>query len=315
MARRTCFLLAPYFIPTVYSTALVRSMSHLASTNRDDLAWLYSRVVCHLVVAALPLALCGLVGLARPPSDLYGEPYGDADTTLALLLLERCLHVSSMDRLDDRLCGRGRTPDRGDRRCLIHAQCHANLFAIPAWGIEGAAAVNVATEALTVALLLFVLRVGREARLVRSCEQAADGGRACGLDRVRVGWRATCGSADAGGAVYVAALLLLRTFDAHDDDFLRSRAAQVWAQVDVGANEGVPDTFMPSHPRADRDREVRIRYRQLGFLELFRRQPHHEGHRADEVSVADDLAPPAQAGTSQKCVESRRRKAPSVLLT
>jgi O-antigen/teichoic acid export membrane protein len=215
-------LLALYFIPTVYSTALIRSMTLLASTNREALAWLHSRVVCHLTVAALPLALFGLVGSRALLEILYGEPYGDADTALALLL------ASLVFTFPGWIASTAAYALGAERRVLaivgasFGLNVMANLLAIPLWGIEGAAVANLATEALAVILLLALLH----SRGVRLEWVAAVGKPLMAIAPAALVVVVLAGSPlavrlSAGAAVYVAALLLLRTFDRHDYDFLR----------------------------------------------------------------------------------------------
>jgi O-antigen/teichoic acid export membrane protein len=215
-------LLALYFVPTLYGTALMRSMSQLASTNREALAWLYSRVVCHLTVASLPVAVFGLVGSHALLQTMYGDPYTDADTALALLLL------SVVFTFPGWMASTAAYAAGAERRMAAIAAASltlnvtANLFAIPAWGIEGAAGVNLATEAFALALVILIVR----------------------RSGLRLDWRAAMGKpliaivpsaalvlalAAAplavrlviGAAAYVTALLLLRTFDAHDLEFVR----------------------------------------------------------------------------------------------
>jgi O-antigen/teichoic acid export membrane protein len=227
-------LLALYFIPTVYGTALARSMSELATANRETLAWLYSRAVSHLIVAALPLALFGLVASPALLAALYGEPYADADVALALLISSVVFTFPAW------IASTTAYAAGAERRIVavvaasLTLNVAANLVAIPAWGIEGAAAVNVITEALTLALLLLILaRAG-----------------------VRLDWRAAIGKPVlaiavpivlvlglpvplaarlvVGAAAYVAGLRLLRTFDGHDHEFLRSLARARESQPHVG---------------------------------------------------------------------------------
>jgi O-antigen/teichoic acid export membrane protein len=229
-------LLALYFIPTVYSTALARSMSRLASTNHETLAWLYSRVVCHLTVAALPIALYGLVGSRVLLQTMYGEPYADADRALALLLLSLVFTFPAW------IASTTAYAAGAERRIVAIVAASftlnvtANLFAIPAWGIEGAAAVNVITEALTLALLIFVLQ--------RSGVRL-DWLPAVGKPLIAIAPSAVLVFALAampfaarlgiGAAAYIAGLLLLRTFDAHDFEFVRAlgRVGESRAQVGV----------------------------------------------------------------------------------
>ena len=216
-------LLALYVIPTVYATALVRSMTVLASTNRDALAWLHSRVVCHLMVAALPLALFGGVGSRALLEFLYGEPYADADTALALLL------ASLVFTFPGWIASTAAYALGAERRVLailgasFGLNVIANLLAIPVWGIEGAAAANLATEALAFMLLLALLH-GRGLRL----EWTAAFGKpmlaisASALVVVALAGSPLAARLAAGAAVYIAALLALRTFDRHDYDFMRA---------------------------------------------------------------------------------------------
>jgi O-antigen/teichoic acid export membrane protein len=240
-------LLALYLIPTVYSTAFTRSLSQLASTNREAFAWLYSRGVCHLTVVALPVALYGLVGSQALLELLYGEPYADADTALALLLLSV---VFTFPAWLASTAAYAAGAERGVVAVVAASftfNVTANLVAIPAWGIDGAAAVNAATEAMTFALLLVLLRRAN----------------------VPLNWRASLGKpliAVAPAAVlvlapvtvplsvrlvigfgaYVLTLLLLRTFDAYDVQFVRALAG--------GPSEGTEDGLSAFEPTRRRPR-------------------------------------------------------------
>jgi len=215
-------LVALYFIPTIYGTALARSMSELAIANREALAWLYSRAVCHLTVAALPLALFGLVGSHALLATLYGESYADADVALALLLSSVVFTFPAW------IASTTAYAAGAERRVVavvatsFTVNVAANLVAIPAWGIEGAAAVNAITEALTFALLLLILRragvrLGWRAALGKPVLAIAPSLVLVFTLPVPLGLRLVVGS-----VAYVAGLLLLRTFDAHDHEFFRS---------------------------------------------------------------------------------------------
>jgi len=230
-------LLALHFIPAVYGDALARSMSQLARTNRDTLAWIYSRAVCHLTVAALPLAVFGLVGSRAVLEALYGEPYGDADAALALLLVSVVFAFPAWIAATTAYAA---GPER--RMVAVVAAAFtlnvaANLVAIPAWGIEGAAAVTVVTEALMLALLILVLT--REAVYL---DWLAVGKPLLAIAPPAVLVLALPGLPLAirlsiGAVVYVAGLLLLRTFDGHDLDLVRAlgRFRSADAEVDIGS--------------------------------------------------------------------------------
>jgi O-antigen/teichoic acid export membrane protein len=228
-------LLALYFIPIVYSTAFARSLSHLASANRTAFMWLYSRGVCHMAVVALPMALYGLVGSHLLLEAVYGEPYGDADGALALFLLSGVFTFPAWVASTTAYAAGAERRIVAIVAASLTFNVAANLLAIPAWGIEGAAAVNVATEALTFALLLFVLeRAGVRLEwfaalgkpLIAIVPAAIV---VLGVPAVPLAVRLVFGS-----AAYVVALLLLRTFDAHDSEFLRGLARSPAAQVDAG---------------------------------------------------------------------------------
>jgi O-antigen/teichoic acid export membrane protein len=228
-------LFALYFIPTVYGTALMSSMSRLASTNRETLAWLYSRVVCHLTVAALPLAVFGLVGSRALLGTLYGKPFGDAHTALAWLLWSLVFTFPAWIASTAAYAVGAERRVAGVVAASLTLNLAANLLVIPAWGIEGAAAVNVATEALTAVLLIALLQregvkldwiaaVGKP--LIAIAPSAAT---VVALDSTPLAVRLAIGA-----AAYVAGLLLLRTFDAHDYGFLRAVGGAGESRVQPG---------------------------------------------------------------------------------
>ena len=126
---------------------------------------------------------------------MYGEPYGDADGALALLLLSGVFTFPAW------IASTTAYAAGAERRIVaivaasLTFNVAANLLAIPAWGIEGAAAVNVATEADVRAAPLRPRARRRTTRMVRSAGQAADRDRASGNRRTGVPRRAACRSA------------------------------------------------------------------------------------------------------------------------
>ncbi len=216
-------LLALYFIPMVYSTALIRSMSRLASTNRDALAWLHSRVICHLTVVALPLVVFGLVGSRALLDTLYGAPYGAADTALAWLLASLVFTFPGWIASTTAYAVGAERPFVAIVAASLALNVTGNLLAIPRWGIEGAAAANFATEGFAVVLLLALLR--REGLKLDWTGAVGKPLMAIAPSVVIVFALASIPLAvrlPIGAVVYVVGLLLLRTFDAHDYDFLRA---------------------------------------------------------------------------------------------
>ena len=171
------------------------------------------------------IALYGLVGSHVLLDAVYGEPYGDADGALALLLLSGVFTFPAW------IASTTAYAAGAERRIVaivaasLTFNVAANLLAIPAWGIEGAAAINASrTEALTFALLLFVLeragvRLEWFAALGKLIAIAGGSNRRTGFPAVPLAVRLVFGS-----AAYVVALLLLRTFDAQDSEFLRGLA-------------------------------------------------------------------------------------------
>ena len=109
------------------------------------------------------------------------------------------------------------------------------------WGIEGAAAANLVTEAMACILLLALLH----SRGVRLDWTAAVGKPLLATAPTALVVVVLAGSplalrVTAGAAVYVAALLLLRTFDRHDYDFMRA--------VSSLPMSGSPPDLSPSSP-------------------------------------------------------------------
>ena len=99
----------------------------------------------------------------------------------------------------------------------------ANLLAIPVWGIEGAAAANLLTEALAFILLLALLhRRGVRLEWTAAVGKPLMAIAPSALVVVVLAGSPLAARLAAGAAVYFAGLLLLRTFDRHDYDFLRA---------------------------------------------------------------------------------------------
>jgi O-antigen/teichoic acid export membrane protein len=231
-------LLALYFIPTVYSTSVIRSMSRLASRDRDMVGWLYSRVFCHLTVAALPIAVFGFVGSRSLLELLYGQPYGDADTALALLL------ASVVFTFPAWIASTTAYAVGAERRIVaivaasLTLNVIANLLAIPPWGIEGAGAANLATEGLTLGLLLVLLR-RKDVRLdwTSAVSKPLIAIAPSVLIVFLLAGAPLAFRLTLGAGVYVAGLFLLRTFDSHDYAFLRALGSIGRNPVKVGGDE------------------------------------------------------------------------------
>jgi O-antigen/teichoic acid export membrane protein len=225
-------LLALMLVPTIYNDAVMRSMAHLGANAPDRLRAVYTRAVGHLVLIAMPIAAGGAILSRRLLVDVFGRAYAGASTALALLLITLVMaypgyvNVTAVYALGL------------ERRLAITLpfvvafNAGVNLWAIPAFGIKGAAATMLATEALFIVLMTIRLR--------RS-----------GLSLGRVGWLvkpvvATALMAAvvwplrnvpvivpvvAGAVVYLGAIVALRTFGPED--------RELWRAV-IGRSSGPP---------------------------------------------------------------------------
>jgi len=221
-AQRVLLVLS--VIPAVYSAALTRSISYLAATEAEAASWLYARALSHLTVIAVPLGAAGLICSEAVLETLYGAPYGEADVALAILLISLVVAFPTWIAVTTAYALGLERAVVGVLGIALAINFAANLVVIPVWGKEGAAATTLAAEALTVALLLWLLaRQGVTSRVVV----------AFGKPLLAIGPAVLLVLALAditplpvrlagGAAIYVAGLFALRTFDARDYEFLRA---------------------------------------------------------------------------------------------
>jgi O-antigen/teichoic acid export membrane protein len=137
-------LLSLSLVPTIYNDAITRAMSHLAATDPDRMRELYRRAVGHLVMAALPLAVGGAI-LARPLLVfVFGRPYAGASTSLAILM---CTLVMVFPGYVNVTAAYALGLEKRLAVILpfvVAVNAGTNLWAIPAFGIRGAAATTLA---------------------------------------------------------------------------------------------------------------------------------------------------------------------------
>jgi O-antigen/teichoic acid export membrane protein len=140
-------LLALLIPPLVYGDAVTRSVAHLAKHDRDELGRLYARVVGHLVILGLPIAVGGSL-LAEPIMRLlFGEPYVPAAGISALLLLGLVFHYPAIMFSTTALgTGRERLVALTFGSSVV-INVALNLLLLPRWGTEGAAMAMLGSQA------------------------------------------------------------------------------------------------------------------------------------------------------------------------
>jgi len=151
-------LLGLTLVPAIYVDATTRMISRLAATDRERMTEVYASVVAHLSMVGVALGAGGAI-LAGPILDvLYDESYARASGALAILLASAIfavpVWVTAMTCYSLNL---------QNRVAIIWAIALAgnalvNLYAIPAFGIEGAAAATLGAEAFAMVLMTLLLR-------------------------------------------------------------------------------------------------------------------------------------------------------------
>lgn len=228
-------LLALTFVPTVYAEAIVRSVAHLAVTDRAGMARVHSRAVAHLTMASLPVAVGGILLAGPLLRFVYGAPYADADTALALLLAGLLVVFPSWVSVTTAYAVRLERAVVSAQALAVVVNAGVNLAVIPRWGIEGAAATTLGTEALFLLVLSGLLRragVRSAARVALPKPAVATALMAAVVLPLR--GLPLAAPVAAGAVVYAAALLLLRPFTPDDRQLLRALAARGRASGDGG---------------------------------------------------------------------------------
>jgi O-antigen/teichoic acid export membrane protein len=216
-------LLALTFFPAVYSEAANRSIAHLGKSDPDRLGRVSSRIVGHLLMLSAPIAVGGMILSDEILRTLFGAAYGEAGTTLAVLLVALLFVYPS--HVTVRACyalGMERQI-AGSLMLAVAANAAANLFFIPRWGMVAAAAATLGAEGFVLLMQVYFIR----------------------RRGIRFEWRRTAGKItlacfvmgvivwalrDAplafpvaiGATTYIVALLALRAFDEEDREALRA---------------------------------------------------------------------------------------------
>jgi len=139
-------LIALQVIPLVVTQALTRSVTGLATTDRDRMARLHSTGVRYLTIAAAPLAFGGALVAGPLLRLVYGGRYVGADTALSLLLLSLVpVFAGWMAITTAYAIGRERAVAAAAAVLLV-ANGIGNVLLVPVSGIEAAAAVTLGTD-------------------------------------------------------------------------------------------------------------------------------------------------------------------------
>jgi O-antigen/teichoic acid export membrane protein len=154
---------------------------------------------------------------------VFGRPYAGASTSLAILM---CTLVMVFPGYVNVTAAYALGLEKRLAVILpfvVAVNAGTNLWAIPAFGIRGAAATTLGTEVLFIVLLMARLRrsglvSGLLARVVKpAIAAAAMGGVVWSLRNVRLAVPIL-----AGGVVYAGVLFALRAFGPQDRDLLRA---------------------------------------------------------------------------------------------
>jgi O-antigen/teichoic acid export membrane protein len=214
-------LLALAVVPSIYVEALARSVSHMAAHDRPRLAAAFPRMVGHLLTAALPLAAGGALLAGPILRFVYGPAYAGAETALVLLAASvvfafpgwAFVQAANSLGLERRVAA--------SLVIVVAGNAVANLFLIPAFGLDGAAAATLGAEALFLALVGMELRrAGLPLGARRAVKPLAATAVVAAVVLLLRSQPLVLAVA-AGAVTYVLALLAFRTVDPEDRDLLR----------------------------------------------------------------------------------------------
>jgi O-antigen/teichoic acid export membrane protein len=133
-------------------------MFHLAVAAPERMRDLFRRSVAHLVMAALPVAVGGAILARHLMVFVFGAPYATAGTALAILLLVPLLQFPGYVTVTALYaCGLERRLALILPMVLV-GNVGVNVWAIQAFGIEGAAGTTLGTDVLTIVLMIASLR-------------------------------------------------------------------------------------------------------------------------------------------------------------
>ena len=216
-------LIALYSLPAVYVTAIARSIAELALSSREELSRFHARALLHTTAVAVPIAVAG-VGLSDDVlSLLYGSAYAEGEHVLSLLLASLVFTFPGWIAVTTAYAlGHERVVAFYVVLALV-GNAVGNVGAIPLWGIEGAAIVNLLTEALFLAAVLRLLAShGVDSNLRASFGKPLLAGGAALVAAAALAGVSLFLALVGGGIVYIMLLFVLNTFAREDAEFLRA---------------------------------------------------------------------------------------------
>jgi O-antigen/teichoic acid export membrane protein len=208
--------------PAYYCGAVFPVISASYQTNPQRFLLIYRRSIKYMLMASLPLAL-GVAALAHRFIDvLYGPAYGASAP--ALLVLMWCLVLIAVNSINaPYLIVMGR--QRVITGLLLASMClniGLNFYAIPRYGIRGAAWVTLISEIFNAFLFMLILSktLSLELKMLRyAIVPILAGGSMYAFLRWVLGWDLGFQIA-AGAVIYIGLLWLLRGFDEVDRELI-----------------------------------------------------------------------------------------------
>jgi O-antigen/teichoic acid export membrane protein len=148
------FVFAALALPTVANAVALPVLSRLIPGSHEELQATLSSTSTILLYIALPVAAATSIMAPGLVELVFGSEFAPASGPLAVLIWT-CVTVSANTPFAALMLAR-----RQDRRymfaCLLGgvANLGMNVFAIPVWGVAGAAVASIATEVIVLALIL-----------------------------------------------------------------------------------------------------------------------------------------------------------------
>jgi O-antigen/teichoic acid export membrane protein len=159
-------LIALQVVPLVITQAMTRSITSVATTDRERMARLHATGVRYLTIAAAPLALGGALVSGPLLHLIYGPRYEGADAALSLLLLSLVPVFAGWMSITTSYAVGLERPVALLTAALLLANGVGNVLLVPAYGIEAAAAVTLGTDLVFwVAITALLARHGVPPRL------------------------------------------------------------------------------------------------------------------------------------------------------
>ncbi|MCK5219482.1 flippase [bacterium] len=210
-------------LPAYYCGSVFPVISAAYKTNHKRFLLIYRRSLKYLMVVSLPLAL-GAAALAPEIINLVYGPVYAASIPLLPILMWTLVLISANSISGPFLIAMGRQQIVA-RLILVGMLFNItmNAFAIPRYGIQGAAWVTLVSEVINISLFLVVLckPLALDLRMIRYfIRPLLAGGVMYGMLHLIPGWDLGF-KVLLGGVVYCLMLLMLKAFDPVDFELFR----------------------------------------------------------------------------------------------